>query len=186
MKTWTAVVSLGVIAGFAGSAVADNDHRHGNNNGNNTHQRVFRTQLVGYNEVPSISTAARGQFYAVVNQAGDEIRYWLSYEDLSANPIMSHIHLGQHHTNGGIVVWLCGSASNPGPAGTQGCEAALSTTTPITGVITRNEVISPAPNNQGIAPGDFDEVLAAMRAGVAYVNVHTSNFPGGEIRGQVN
>jgi hypothetical protein len=41
-------------------------------------------------------------------------------------------------------------------------------------------------NNQGIAAGDFAEILAAMRAGAAYVNVHSGNFPGGEIRGQVN
>ncbi len=186
MKTWTTVVSLGVIAGFAASAVADNDHRH--DNGNHNGKRVFRTQLIGLNEVPSISTEARGQFYAVVNQAEDEIRYWLSFEDLSANPIMSHIHLGQHHTNGGIVVWLCDSATNPAPtSSTPECGGATSTSSPITGVITAAEVVMPGgANNQGIAPGDLDEVLAALRAGAGYVNVHTTNFPGGEIRGQAN
>jgi hypothetical protein len=38
---------------------------------------------------------------------------------------------------------------------------------------------------QGIAPGEFEELLAAIRAGVAYANVHTSTFPGGELRGQL-
>jgi len=33
--------------------------------------------------------------------------------------------------------------------------------------------------------GEFDEFIAAMRAGVTYANVHTSQFPGGEIRGQI-
>ena len=38
---------------------------------------------------------------------------------------------------------------------------------------------------QGIEAGDFDEILAAMRAGIAYANVHTTKWPGGEIRGQL-
>jgi hypothetical protein len=33
--------------------------------------------------------------------------------------------------------------------------------------------------------GEFDEVIAAMRAGVTYANVHTAQFPGGEVRGQI-
>jgi hypothetical protein len=56
------------------------------------------------------------------------------------------------------------------------------------------DVIGPA--GQGIAAGEFDELVAAMTAGVTYVNVHTADgitppntgsgdFPGGEIRGQV-
>ncbi|HYV06332.1 MAG TPA: CHRD domain-containing protein [Blastocatellia bacterium] len=36
-----------------------------------------------------------------------------------------------------------------------------------------------------MAAGEFAEVLAAMRAGTVYVNVHSTVFPGGEIRGQL-
>ena len=39
--------------------------------------------------------------------------------------------------------------------------------------------------NQGIAPGQLNELIAAIRAGVAYVNVHSTKFPGGEVRGQL-
>jgi len=39
---------------------------------------------------------------------------------------------------------------------------------------------------QGIAPTEFAEILAAMRAGHAYANVHSSKFPNGEIRAQIN
>ena len=42
------------------------------------------------------------------------------------------------------------------------------------------------PAAQGIAAGQWDKIVAAMRAGVAYANVHTTNFPQGEIRGQIN
>ena len=47
-----------------------------------------------------------------------------------------------------------------------------------------DHVIGPAA--QGIAPGEFEEIVAAIRAGRAYANVHTTKFPGGEIRAQIN
>jgi hypothetical protein len=39
---------------------------------------------------------------------------------------------------------------------------------------------------QGIAAGEFAEVVRAMRSGLTYANVHTAQSPGGEIRGQVS
>ena len=42
------------------------------------------------------------------------------------------------------------------------------------------------PGGQGIAAGEFAELVRAMRAGATYVNIHTTAFPGGEIRGQVS
>lgn len=53
----------------------------------------------------------------------------------------------------------------------------------MTGTVVAADVIGP--NGQGIAPGQFDEVIRAMRKGIAYANVHTTAFPTGEIRGQV-
>ena len=41
------------------------------------------------------------------------------------------------------------------------------------------------PAGQGIAAGEFAELVRALRAGAAYANVHTTAHPGGEIRGQV-
>ncbi len=49
----------------------------------NKRQRVFRAQLIGLNEVPSVSTPARGEFYAIVNEAGTAFTYWLSYSGLA-------------------------------------------------------------------------------------------------------
>ena len=195
-KNWLAVISLGVVAGFAGSAVADHDH--------NSRQRVFRTQLVGYNEVTSVSSPAKGTFYAILNKDGTGFTYWLTYSDLQFDVSQSHIHFGQHHQNGGISVWLC-QATVPAPAGAGDvppCGGPRKGSA--TGTIVASEVVGPAA--QGIAPGEFAELLAAMRAGAAYANVHSGaganpgnptamppvpptpavGFPGGEIRGQID
>jgi hypothetical protein len=53
----------------------------------------------------------------------------------------------------------------------------------LSGTILPTNVIGPA--TQGIAAGEFEELVAAIRAGVVYANVHTSAFPAGEIRGQL-
>ena len=70
-------------------------------------------------------------------------------------------------------------APNPTPAGTQACPAQPAT---ITGTITAANVVGP--DAQGVAPGDFADLVRALRAGVAYANVHTTKYGGGEIRGQ--
>ena len=53
----------------------------------------------------------------------------------------------------------------------------------ITGTIMAANVTGPT--TQGIDIGDLDSALKAVRAGLAYANMHTTNFAGGEIRGQV-
>ena len=191
MKKWFAIASAGVISGFGVSAVADDDHRH------NNRQRVFRAELISYNEVPAVSSPARGQFYAILNKAETELTYWLSFSNMSSNVSQSHIHFGQHHTNGGIVVWLC-AGSLPAPtASTPPCGATGTPGMPVTvtGVITEAEVLGLANTTaQGIGLNEFAELIAAMRAGAAYANVHSTTtlpapaiaFPGGEIRGQIN
>ena len=76
-------------------------------------------------------------------------------------------------------MFFCTNLGN-GPAGTQACPSAPAT---VTGTITPADVIGPA--GQGITAGQFDELVAAIRAGVTYANVHSSLYPGGEIRAQL-
>jgi hypothetical protein len=145
----------------------------------------IRELLTGYEEVPSVSTAGNGKFTAQIRK-DNTIDWQLSYADLQGAIQQSHIHLGQAGVNGGISVFLCTNLGN-GPAGIQPCPAPPAT---ISGTITLNDV---SPNiaatagarTQGLNTGEFDELVAAMRAGVTYVNIHTTTWPGGEVRSQI-
>jgi hypothetical protein len=131
----------------------------------------------------AISSKASGRFKATIDDNGRMIHYELSYEGLESTVTQAHIHFGQHHTVGGITVWLCQTATNPAPAAV----AALTPTCPqegtVSGAITPGQVL--AVTGQGIDNGEFDELLRAIRAGATYANVHTQTFGPGEIRGQL-
>jgi hypothetical protein len=134
--------------------------------------------LVPIEEVPALSTPGSGEFMATINADGTEINYALRYSNLQGKVTQSHLHIGQFSVNGGIMIFLCSNLGN-GPAGTQACPASGT----ITGTIHAANVIGPTA--QGIAPGELNEVVQAIRSGVVYANVHSDLFPGGEIRGQV-
>lgn len=140
----------------------------------------FRVALSGYEEVPAVSTTGNGSFTARISHDGSSISYRLTYGDLETDVTQAHIHFGQSGVNGGISVFLCSNLGN-GPAGTQGCPVDGGE---VSGTITAVDVIGPA--GQGIAVGEFDELLQAMRAGATYVNVHSAGRPGGEVRSQID
>ena len=127
-----------------------------------------------------VSSGAIGSFEASIGDA--QLDYTLSYSGLEADVTQAHIHFGQRSVNGGISAWLCGTAGLPGPTGTPLCPGARAGD--ISDTIVAADVIGPT--GQGIAPTEFAELVAAIRAGRAYANVHTTKFPGGEIRGQIN
>ena len=136
--------------------------------------------LNGYQEVPAVSSTGSGTFHAAVSQTGDKIAYKLSYSDLEGDVTQAHIHFGQRGVNGGIVAFLCSNLGN-GPAGTQACPPSPAT---VEGTIEAGDIVGAAAA-QGIAAGELGEVLRAIKAGVAYANVHTTKHPGGEVRSQL-
>jgi hypothetical protein len=146
-------------------------------------RRTLRARLAADNEVPVVISAAQGEFTAKIDDSGGAttITYELSYEGLEGNVTQSHIHAAQPGVSGGIMIWLCSNlASPPTPPGTQLCPPAPGT---ITGTITAANVVGiPA---QAIPAGDLSDPLEAIRTGNAYVNVHSTVSPGGEIRGQI-
>lgn len=139
----------------------------------------LRASLRGYEETPAISTAGSGSFRAELSEDGQSLSWELGYADLEGNAggavTGAHIHLGQRGVAGGIAVHLCG-----GGGGTAACPDPPAT---LSGTIGPDNVVGPSA--QGLDAGELQELLRAARAGVTYVNVHTTGHPGGEIRGQI-
>ena len=167
------IALLTTAAVIAGSAVVMTQ---------NPMQRTFQEILSGDEEVPIVLTTAQGVLTATTNDAETEIAYKLTYSGLETDATQAHIHIGQTKVNGGISAWLCSNLpSPPTPAGVQPCPVRAGE---IEGVIRSSDVVGPAA--QGVVAGDFDRLLAAMRAGQAYVNVHSTRSQGGEIRSQID
>ena len=148
----------------------------------------FRIELSGFQEVPlSLSSSFNGSFRIQIDERNQEINYRLSYADLepaTAVVNQAHIHIGQRAQNGGIILFLCTNLGNA-PAGTTSpaCPPPPAT---VTGTLTVADIAVVTSTPHGIVAGEFDEVIAAIQAEATYANVHTSNFPAGEIRGQID
>src|SRR6185437_14741138 len=131
------ILALATVIGLTlsvGAATAhDNKHR----------PEVFHAVLLGMNETPSIATEGSGRFRLVIDE-DDNVTFTLTYEDLTGEPFMAHIHLGERHTAGGIMVWLCGEAGGK-PACPTTKEAVVK------GTITPADVVAIAP--QGVVAG---------------------------------
>lgn len=175
MKKKLASASVMVLVGAAAMVFADGGFRR------------IREFLNGFEEVPAVSTVADGEFRARISNDQTQIQWELSYSDLESAVQQAHIHLGQKDVNGGITVFLCTNLGN-GPPGIQLCPPSPAT---ISGTIMAADVSPPIPatlaaRNQGLNTGELDELIRAIRAGKTYVNVHTTDRPGGEIRSQIN
>jgi len=156
-----------VLLAAVGTAAADNN-------------RNFVAHLSGDEEVPSVATLAQGQAIFHLSKDGNELEYRLIVANIE-NVVASHIHVGATDVNGPVVAFLFGSVP-PGGGRSDGVIA--------TGTITAANLVGP------LAGHPLSDLIAAMRAGNTYVNVHTDDgvaptntgpgdFPGGEVRGQI-
>jgi len=132
----------------------------------------FSASLAGGNEVPPINSAGTAAFEMTIS---DTITFSLTFSGLSSPLVVSHLHFAPSKVAGGVMIFLCGGGNQPA------CPAATSGT--ITGTITAANVTGPTA--QGITAGDLTSALEAVRDGLSYANMHTTSFPGGEIRGNV-
>jgi hypothetical protein len=159
----TLVLSLIVAAVAVGAGANDRGDRSDR----------LRIQMIGFEEVPPLNTTGRGDLRLEVSR--NEIEFNLRYTNLSAPPAVAHIHVGQKGVNGGVSVFFCGGGGKPA------CPATTSGT--VSGSIVAADVVGPT--TQGFPAGDLAPLLRAMDAGVTYANMHSPNFPAGEIRGQI-
>jgi CHRD domain len=176
-KLIAAAVMAGLVALWGGVAHAD---------GGGANNEEFSAHLNGFKvtgglnaETGAILTEGAGTFQLDLDKKSAS--YTLTYSGLTSAVTMAHIHFGKEHVPGGIMVWLCQTIAKPSPtAGTPFCPTAGGT---VSGTITKDNVI--AISGQNVTAGDFSAFLDALTSNTAYANVHTVNFPAGEIRGQV-
>jgi CHRD domain len=138
--------------------------------------RNFIAHLSGDEEVPPVETLAEGQAIFHLNKDDTALNYQLIVANIE-NVSVAHIHCGAAGVNGPVVVFLFGPAT---PAVTVNGILAKD-------IITDDGIIERPDSAQcpgGVA--DFDELLAKMRSGDAYVNVHTTAHLSGEMRGQID
>lgn len=130
---------------------------------------IFEVTLAGANEVPPRATPATGAMGFVVR--GNRVDYSIEVHNTTTGIVGAHIHSGAAGVNGPIRIALF-----PGPG-------ANSTTNPLSGV--DGQLYEGSFEASDVTGVTFQELLSQMRAGTAYGNVHTTQFGGGEIRGQV-
>ena len=150
------------------------------------HAQEFRAVLNGFNEVGALNnqsgailTQGRGFLELKLDRTNETLTFTLRFQNLSSAVTQAHIHFGKSHMAGGVMVFFCSNLATA-PAGTQPCPADGGT---VTGTLTAANVLAIA--GQNVTAGDFSAITDALLSDTAYANVHTTNFPAGEIRGQV-
>lgn len=125
---------------------------------------VFTADLSGGAQVPPLAVDGTGD--ATVTIADDEssISWVVTYSGLTGDPAAGHIHFGAVDATGPVMIPF----ATVTPTGSTGTFAAADYVT-----------------GAGL-PADWAGVLAAIRDGNAYVNIHTAANPPGEIRGQLS
>jgi hypothetical protein len=124
----------------------------------------FEADLSGAAERPN-PVVTEGVGEVKFETDGTSVAFELKWDDLSSPAFAAHIH--------------CGGPEVAGPVGVTLFTGTMGTEGEVTGTFT-----APDPGNL-CGWDDLADVLAAMTAGTAYVNVHTTQFRGGEIRGQL-
>ncbi len=168
-KLWFSIALVAILVlAFSGFRIKANDEENG------VRLRAIAS-LDSFQETPPKFTTGQGRFTARLNEDRTELQFRLVYRGLTGKANVAHIHSEHFGIAGSVFIFLCGGGKPPCPDGTEG---------EVTGTITPADVLAlPA---QGLDAGDFAAALRAIRSGSTYANMHTTRFPGGEIRGQIS
>lgn len=131
--------------------------------------------MIGANEVPANASVAEAR--ASFEMEDGLITYKLRMRSPIEDAFMAHIHLGAAGTNGPIVVWLYGTPppSNPANVPTDFDKGDVVAR----GTIDAGDLVGP------LAGKPLADLMVALNSGNAYVNLHTTTLPGGEVRAQI-
>jgi hypothetical protein len=155
---------------------------------NNDDAVRFFTRLSTFNEVPPKANGAHGTFRAELSEDGTTLHWTFTWEGLTGPPLFAHIHFGLKGGNYNVMTFFCGGPKG-NPAIPQKPDCPQTTSGSITGTTTAADIIAlntaGPTTDQALDLHDFAGFLGALRAGSAYANMHTTRFPGGEIRGQI-
>jgi hypothetical protein len=154
------------LAGTATFALGE-DHHHGvpgQSKGN----------LNGYNEVPAVLTTGSGQITLTVSSDQKSLSVTLTFTQLEGVAQSASLYLGSTGTTGGAIAPICGGLKPACPSTANG---------QVTTALSANDVA--AIPSQGLTAGDLASVIQALANEAVYVNVVSSKFPNGEIRGQL-
>jgi hypothetical protein len=162
------VLLLAAVPLLTVPVVADHDRHDGP-------AREFRAELRGRNEVPLTLSGASGTLALTVNDTDTSVHFVLEFSGLQTPVLFSHIHVGQPNVNGGVTVFFCGGGGRPA------CPQGSGT---VEGDFTAADVIALV--SQQLEVNNLAKLLAAIRGGKTYANLHTMTSPGGEIRGQIH
>ena len=147
----------------------------------------FNANASTFNENLPKGNGAHGRFMSTLSDDGTTLNWTFTWTGLTGPPLFAHIHFGQRWANGGVMTFLCGGPNgNPDIPAKPACPQTTSGT--ITGSTTAGDIITlttPGATDQAVPLHDFATFLRAIRTGDGYVNMHTTRFPGGEIRGQL-
>jgi hypothetical protein len=117
-------------------------------------------------QTPAVNSPATGRAWFV--DRGDAVDFFLEYDGLVANATGAHIHRGLAGTNGQIMVTLSFVGRQSG--------FAMGTIDMTRTDVSEETAIVVSP----------DDLRNLMNGGGVYANVHSTTYPNGEIRGQVN
>ncbi len=134
----------------------------------------FEARLTGKQEVSEQNTTGNGAIQIIFNQAYRFVDVVVKFNRLEGELTGAHFHCARAGENGPVAFGLVG----PGPLGAEG--------NTIIGRL-RNSDYSGADclNAVGRTINNIASLAFAMREGLIYLNIHSSAFPGGEIRGQI-
>lgn len=160
MKALTSVVVALMLCLSGTWAIADDDEE----------EFEFEAELTGEAEVPPVETDAEGEAEFEVNENLTEVEFKLKVKDTVGilGAAGAHIHCAPEGENGPIVVFLAGEV--PG-----GFIDEFETEATFTEVNIVNDACG----------ATLPDLVEAMVDGNTYVNVHSTDFPAGEVRGQI-